>query len=357
MLSNRFMKNNVYQCCFLKTFAIYLLLGLVLSGITGCGTTKKFSIQSDPEGALVIKHDEETIEESTEWRTVYCGETPAEQKVHFINDDAAYFFTAEKRGYEQVTRSVTKESDLNIIFDLNRIEDVIPREFIKDDLRKGTYILLPADVEVTIHSGVDNFDKKEYSPEMSARVTDEFNRELTVVFEQKREDNKLLVPDDSVKEEWIGMREDVKTYLKTLEPRRLKYYARLPLVNEKVDFFNQFLIQSDDQTEAAGEYYLYIYVTCVSETAGRKAGNVALSILASAAGGYGQAIGVGFSQSYYCFPSTSGTLVIINVIDKETSEVLYIEPIFFGYDITKEKYLKKVIDKILEFPEMDENKK
>ena len=75
------MKDMFKSICNFTVLILFVAVSSVFIG--GCGTTRNFAIQSSPEGALIIKHNEKEIAESSKWSIEYCGETPGEKKVTF----------------------------------------------------------------------------------------------------------------------------------------------------------------------------------------------------------------------------------------------------------------------------------
>jgi len=337
--------------CVNRSFKISLIIFTCVL-LTACGTSKQFVIDSDPKGALIIQHDKPVIEESFFFNVTYRGETPTQGDALFIGSIETYYFTAEKRGYSPSIQKVTKESDLaTITLNLNRIEGVPIETFKKENLLSGKFVLLPADTEVIIHSGVGRLDKKEYSPEISKKVTEDFNGALTMAFTDSQS-KQVSVSSDSLKKDWEALAGELKAYLLKLNYKRLNYYSLPPYINAKVAAFKAFSEAAKGQTGSDPSYLLYIWARCISETKGRKIGNVLVGAAST---------GMAFANpGYYYDPSAfnpdSGTMVVMYVIDANTSEVLYIEPRDFGYDITDPDDLKKVADIVSRFPNIDKKK-
>ena len=157
-----------------KSLAI-LFSFLLTATMSACGTTKNFTIDSSPKGALISSQVK--IGSGLNISVSY-GETPTKANLTFYSDDARYSLTAEKRGYDPSTLVVSQNSNETVVFDLRKIDGVSEAVFKKGDLPSGSYTLLPAQVEVIIHSGVGAIDEKTHSPEVSKKVTEELNAEL-----------------------------------------------------------------------------------------------------------------------------------------------------------------------------------
>jgi hypothetical protein len=328
----------------------FIIFACVL--LTACGTSKTFVIDSNPKGALIIQHDKPVIEESFFWNVTYRGETPTQGDARFIGSIDTYYFTAEKRGYSPSIQKVTKESDLaTITFNMSRIEGVPIETFKKENLFSGKFVLLPADTEVIIHSGIGRLDKKEYSPEISKKVTEDFNGALTGAFNNSQS-KQVLVSSDSLKKDWEALSGELRTYLLKLNYKRLNYYSLPPYINAKLAAFKAFSEGAKGQTGSDPSYLLYIWARCISETKSRKIGNIVVGA-ASTAMAFSNP---GFPYDPSAFNPNSGTMVVIYIIDANTSEVLYIEPRDFGYDITDPDDLKKVADFLSRFPNIDKKK-
>lgn len=334
----------------------YLILMFVLINVVfigGCGTTKNFVIQSNPKGALIMSHCKmSALDESI--YIDYCGETPAEKKVTFWGDNE-YLFTVEKRGYSASTQRVTKDSDTTISFHLDRIEGVPKEIFRKDSLLSGTFLLLPPDVEVVIHSGIGRMDKMEKSSEKSKVVSEQFYTELIKVISQNnnKQINHLAILEESLKNDWETLLSDLNDYILKLNNERLNYYSLPPFITAKVEGFETLIDRIKEEVESDNTYLLFIWGKCISETKGRKAGNIILSIL-------GPAVAVANPAAIYdptAFGSSTGTTMVLFVIDAKTSEVLFIEPKTFShFDITNFDHLKKVANTLSMFPNIDKKK-
>jgi hypothetical protein len=327
------------------------LIILAIALLAACGTTKNFTIDSNPSGALVIlqKHEPEwSLPEEP------VGETPLNTSVTFFSDKSTASIKTEKRGYSSESLSVNKDSLEAVHFDLKKIEGVPEATFRKEFLSSAKYILLPAFVEVYIHSGVGRLDKTEYSQEVSKKVEDGLNSELERAVETEHKKIQRLALDESRTNDWKTLSENLNKYLLKLNAQRLAYYSLPPYLASNVEGIKPFLDQLPVSTPDGNTYLLYIYGKCVSETSGRKVGNVLLSLLGAAAMGVSQATGSGFQYIYdpTAFNPDSGTLAVIYVIDAKTSEVVHIEQRVFP-DITDPDELKKMASVVCKFPYID----
>jgi hypothetical protein len=330
-----------------KITLVFVLLSAALL-IGGCGTVKKVTIESDPSKALVMTHENEKVDDS--FFIDYCDPTPGQYRISLWGKNSKVYVTAEKRGYKAATREVTKDSGTALSFKLDRIEGVPETVFDEKNLQSGTFYLLPTDVEVFIHTGAGRLGKQKFSAELSKTVANNFFAELTNVF--KTNDRVKLPPAsvDPLTAEWSDISTPLTTYLKTLKVKRLNYYGTPPYIEEEVEGFKVFTEKLNGQSESNPPYLLYIWSKCISETKGRKTANLLLGVLGAAMSG--------LNSTYIYDPSafnpTSGTLVVLYVIDAVTSEVLYIEPRYFRVDISKEKRLKQVAGLIGQFPSIDQ---
>jgi hypothetical protein len=312
--------------------------------IGGCGTVKKVNIESNPSKALVISHENEKVDDS--FFINYYDPTPGQYRFNFWGKNSKVYVTAEKRGYKAETREVTKDSGTALSFNLERIEGVPEKVFDEENLKTGTFYLLPTDVEVLIHTGAGRLGKQKFSAEMSKTVSDNFFAALQDAVQSNEHMKLPTSPDDPVIEKWGTISEPLNKYLKTLKVKRLKFYSTPPYIDKKVEGFSKFRENLNGQNGSEVPYLLYIWSKCISETKGRKTANLLLGVLGGAMSG----INPTFIYDPSAFNPTSGTLVVLYVIDAATSEVLYIEPRYFRVDISKEKHLKKVADLIGLFP-------
>jgi hypothetical protein len=342
------MKDMFKSICHFTVLMLFVVVSSVFIG--GCGTTKNFAIQSSPEGALIIKHDAKEVDESSKWSIAYCGETPGEKKVTFIGDDE-YYFTAEKRGYKASTQPVTKESDTAISFNLEKIDGVPEKTFEKDNLQYGSFIILPPDLEVIIHSGIGRMDKMEKSSEKSKVVSEQFYSEFIKAIGQNnnKQIRHLAIFEESIKNDWGKNSSDLNDYILKLSIERLNYYSLPPFITAKVEGFETLIDRIKEEVESDNTYLLYIWGKCISETKGRKAGNIIFSIL-------GPTVAAANPSAIYdptAFGSSTGTTMVLFVIDAKTSEVLFIEPRYLNYDITDFDNLVKAASIISRFPIID----
>jgi len=332
-------KNNQPICYYL-----WLLIGITFL-LAGCGTTKSFVINSEPEGALVIKHSVEN-HSYRPYSIIYLNETPTKEKVWFLGSEPSYF-TAEKRGYKASTQCVTKNSTETILFRLEKINGVSEKILSREELKTKNFILLPPEVEIVYHGGVGAMHKYKYSLKVSKEVTSEFNRLLT---ESCNKDSQIkpIMLSETLQDNWNSLSEDFKRQLKTLNPQRLKYYSTPPYIAPSVKNFEEFsnsIINQDRES-----LLLYIYGKCVTPSKGRIFGNIALSGVSAVMEGVHAAQG----RSYYSEPNAfrldSSTLIVLYIIDPHSSEVLNIDSILFNIDISKPNTLPRIVQSINQFP-------
>lgn len=338
------------RSCIEVSKKVLFVVSIALIGF-GCGTTKQFKIESVPGQALVMVHESEQLEDSN--YVVYGEETPTRQSINFWGEQNEYYVTAEKRGYEPKTRLVTKESQPFVSFNLEKIPGISAQVFRKDNLHTGKFTLLPPSMEVIIHSGVGRLDKKTLSPELSDEVSTKLQVELSGALQQNRQ---FVIPDysqQSLLEDWSSFSDGFKDNIIKFNVKRLNYYSRPPYIGSQVSGFKEFIDNLKKCTGNDIKYLLYIWGKCISETKGRKTGNIILSILGAAV----QGINPSVFYDPSAFTPDSGTLVVLYVIDAGTSEVLYIEPRYFDRDISKVKGLNEVVKVLCRFPGIDQKVK
>lgn len=324
------------------------LLILIVMTASACGTTKNFIVNSSPEGALILVKPEGgsvTSRGQYIYKETSMGVTPSPMPITFIGDNIKVTFTAEKRGYSAATSLATKESGTTIFLDLMRI-DGVPEEvsFKKEDLSTGTFALLPPFVEVLIHSGLGRLDKKEYSPEVSKKVTDDLNAEIAKTCDSNSQIRRVVM-DKTQDQGWSTLTLEIHKYLSKLNAERLPYYSLPPYLSSNVDGFKTFINSYKKQSPIDSRYLLYMSSKCVTETKGRLIGNFFLSVAGTTMANTGRG-------GYYdpsAFNPDSGTLVTWYVIDTKTSEVVYIDQQVFP-DITDADYLNKLASAVGKFP-------
>jgi hypothetical protein len=318
-----------------------------------CGTTLALSVRSDPPGALVTVHATEDIES----RDVYGmmpdpdkpETTPVEKKV-FVGSKATEYLVLEKRGYRPAVLPITAESPAGVDAKLERIEGV--REagaaYGTDALRGGSFIFLPIDGRVVVHSGVGRLDKKTFSEELTAKadagLADEL-RKAVAAADSSGERLALALEEEAAA--WSACAEDAKKYLAALDPGRLHFLAYPPEIAAAVPgaepFFRALGGRRREGGAASGPLLCFIRAQCVTETAGRKVGNFMLSIAGAAVSGVSSA----YVYDPSAFEPDSGTLCAFYVVDPSSSEVLLIRRFSTGYDITRDKELKALVTGII----------
>lgn len=336
-----------------------LLMVLLLPVLHGCGTTKNFTVDSAPKGALVVlkpKVGNPSINGHILMRETVVGETPVTTPITFLEDTSECELLIEKRGFEQASRVVGKDSAESIQFNLKRKQKVAESLFRKNALDTSTFIVLPAYAEVHVHSGVGRLDKIEESAELSGKLTGEMNSAL-IAGARGNAAFKALSDVWTVEEkgEWQDLVIRTNRYLRTLDPKRLSYYSDPPYISNTVPGIAQFLQKIKAKQGKETRYVLYVTAKCVTETSGRKAGNIALALLGAASQGASRAA-YGFTPyyDYSAFQPDSGTLAVLYVIDADTSEVLHIEHRTYD-DVTDIDVLQKMADSLARFPHLDPN--
>lgn len=328
---------------------LLLLLSLGL-WMTGCGTTKSFVVDSTPNGALLVlqpKVGNAYANGIGIYRETAICETPATTKINFWQDNCEVNLMVEKRGYEPAIIPVTKDSDLEVSCTLQKIEGVEENKFSKEDLNAQTYALLPPHVEVYVHSGVGRLDKTEKSSELTDKVTQDLNTQLAGLANDQSAS--LIKPDLPAEliNELQALSPELHKYFQGLDEKRLAYYSRPPLLCTHVPAFKPFLDRFHAQSGNDRPYLIYAWNKCISETSGRKVGNIFFSALGAGMSGVG-----GYSYDPSAFNPDSGTLTVLYVIDAATSEVVHMEQHVFA-DITDDDALKQAVGSLAKFPRMD----
>jgi hypothetical protein len=340
--------------CKSKYNLILFVAGIFLLS-TGCGTTKKFAIQSIPSDALITVHQTADVESINLFPAPPDKNetTPFQKTITFWKDETLYIAVA-KRGYKPVFQPVTVHSSLEVNLPLERIEGAVTEAAIFDNnkLKNSSFSLLPINVEVLIHSGVGRMDKNTYSSELSQqttlKLTDELKKAYAVNNPTAKQETFL---NPALESDWVRILEPTKKFLSGLNPVRLPYYSYPPLLSSGVTGARVFLEQAQQLPDKPGAYLYYIHAKCVSETSGRKVGNFFLALAGATVHAYGVSVGTYFYYDPSAFNPDSGTLLTIYVIDAATSEVLWIDQNYVGYDITKDDDLLKLVKLIVDFPQ------
>lgn len=343
----------------IKHGAVIVFAFSVAAFVSACGTTKSFTVNSNPNGALIViqpKEGNPYVKGLGVFSPTPLGETPLTTPVTFLSDTTRADFIAEKRGYASSSVAVNKDSAEAVSLELKRIDGVSETTFKKEDLLLKKYLLLPVFVEVHVRSGVGALGKREYSPEVSRKIADELNAELSKTLGSGDKSIRQLVLDESLKNSWQGLSSGLNEYFLRLDAKRLSYYSLPPYVTGKVEGFKPVIEKLKNQPEGDSRHLIYLWAKCITETSGRKAGNVALAIFGAAAKGVGAAAyGVSIPYNPAAFNPDSGTLVTLYVIDPKTSEVLYMDHQVFE-DITDPDELRNMVSRIIDFPDMDKKK-
>ncbi|MFH2044722.1 MAG: hypothetical protein ABIK92_06215 [Pseudomonadota bacterium] len=332
---------------FIRNHYLILFVISTLLFISGCFTNKNFMIKSEPEGALVIRHNKEGIDEPLSF-TKIIGEAPAKDKITFIGADDTSYYTLEKRGYRGVTESVTKNSQETIVLKLERINDIPETVFDRQNLKNSTFYLLPIRFDIVLHGGVGAIDRYKLSPKLSEDISSKFNQSLLST-EHMIEVNF----DDKTQKVWGEYSEDINTFLTKLNPKRLQYYTSPPFIFDKVPGFT---VGESLKNLDSKSYLLYVYGKCIKASSGRIVGNAALNVASGAVEGYQAAQGRTFASDANAFRIDNSTIVSFYVIDPHTSEVLTAETVSYPMDITNPKAFEMIALSVRQFPEMQINK-
>jgi hypothetical protein len=324
---------------------------LVMLLLTGCGTTRRFNIQSDPEGALVTVHNGPKLEDSLFKEN--AGVTPVKKPLVFLKGESR-FITVEKRGYEPATLEVSSQTRPDLAMQLERIPDASTEIFDQQKLQSAVFVLLPVEVEVTVHSGVGRLDKRNLSPEKSQAAAAQLDDELL-----RRCAGRPLQPlsrpgTETIRSQWQSLEPELQRVLLKLDAARLDFTSRPTLLRDQLAGFGTFCDELNRVWPDSPPFLLFVWARCTSETKGRKTGNLLLGLLGAAASGAAAAMG---NNSFFYDPSAfnpdSGTLAMLYVIDARTTEVVHIEPHLFGHDLTKADQLARFAEIVANFPTID----
>jgi hypothetical protein len=337
----------------MKKLANLILTTIVIVALSGCWANKKIVFLSEPSDAIVLNHYKTSLDSSK--NVDIYKPTPVTQQVMFSNKNDTFNVTFEKRGYHSVEQKICRFTD-TVKIKLERDIEIPEKLFKKADLKNGKLVLIDADVEVIIHSGVGRMDKYTSSAEKSVAVTDKFNDEfrrqanLNPAFELLNKSN------DSIMQWNRKLLNSMKDYVFTLNEYRLDYMSNPPLISNKIEGFQNFMSSIRNQDSSANTYVVYIWAKCISETAGRIIGNVALAAASGVAMGFNAYYGYYSYVDLSALRFDSGTLLEFYVIDPKTSEVVSIDHAYYGYDITKTESLKKLMAKVIKYPELERAK-
>lgn len=331
-----------------QTYYLLIIAFLTLFFISGCFTNKNFMINSEPEGALVIRHHKENIDDPLSFKK-FIGETPAKDKITFIGSDDRSYYTLEKRGYRGVTESVTEQSQEAIAVKLERIDGIPETLFDRQNLKNSKLYLLPVRFDIVLHGGVGAIDRYKVSPKLSEDISSRFYQSLLSA------NHIVKVPfNDKLQKDWDASSDDINAFLLKINSKRLQYYAYPPFISKKVPGFNAGESVKDEDGKV---YLLYVYGKCVKPSGGRIAGNAALNVASGAVEGYHAAQGRSYTSDSSSFSLDSNTLVSIYVIDPDTSEVLTAETVVYPMDITDPKAFEMIKLSVCRFPDIQINNK
>ncbi|MCX5844380.1 MAG: hypothetical protein NT022_11680 [Deltaproteobacteria bacterium] len=214
---------------------------------------------------------------------------------------------------------------------------VIEESFILNVMYRGE---TPTQADVRFFGSIDTYyftaEKRGYAPSIQ-KVTKESDL-ATITFNMNRIEG---VPTEIFKKEnllsgkFVLLPTDVEVII----------HSGIGRMDKKKSFSET----AKGQTGSDPSYLIYIWARCISETKGRKIGNIFVGTAAAARA----SIRPAFYYDPSAFNPDSGTMAVIYVIDANTSEVLYIEPRDFGYDITDPDDLNKVADILSKFPNIE----
>ena len=317
-----------------------------VAALSGCGTTRQFAVESNPAGGLIIEHSQPNLDDSALLES--DGETPGTASVVFFGN-TPHYVTVQKRGYEPATAKLEESSAEVVNLELKPIPGVSKTQPDQEAARNGRYLVLPVDVDLQMKTGVGAVGHLEPAPLEAERLTGLLREQLAGRLAEG--DGRLLAAwpgSPQLLETWDKVVAPLHKTLRGLRPGLVAYRPRPPLLDE-VEAFAE-ARRSLGPDDGDGRYLLYVWCRAVSETKGRKAGNV-LAMLAGA-------VVEGVNPTYASisnpavFNPSSGVIVLFYVVDPVTSEVVLIVPYQVDADLTKQRSIAAVGDIIAGFPNL-----
>ncbi len=319
----------------MKTISANILCIIILL-TTGC-TTKKFIINTQPEGAYIGNFFKSDV-------------TPMEEKITFFGKSAEYHYTLMKRGYLPDTVIITRDSPPEVNFSMKRIDGVSVESTEPIELSLHNVNLLPVNVEIMLHKGVGNMDKYEHSDELSKLAFTGLNEELHAI----HSDTMISLIDIPVGQNWQSTSDELEVYLKTLKPALLAYYPEptsiLDILERNEGLFSTLLEQV--KSSCTNQYIVFAWCRSIKSTTGRIIGNLVASMASATVAGIETAT-YGMPVSYAdpsAFAIDNSTLFVAYIVDPNTGEVLEIKQRVVPYDLTERENLKEFAKLILTFP-------
>jgi hypothetical protein len=326
-------------------FAAILAAGIGL--FTGCATTLKCSIQSNPPDALILQHNTECLDSTS---FAECkGITPSNTTISFFLGQKKSFITVEKRGYRERTMEVTKTSDTVLSFQLERIDSVPETLFDRTKLQTAKFLLLPVTAEIHYLKGVGSFSNIEYQPEESYKKSVMLQAYVKQVFDNTHKAVSLVAAmADSIKAAYTkNIADGLKGYMRDLEPKRLAYYSYPPQVSGRIGEFSPFAAAIRSLPQMDSVYFLYVWSKSVSETGGRVLANAGVNILGA----------ISSALSGTASPTISNTEPVtdltVAVIDPHSLEVVSLEKRRFSLELNKDESVEKLARTMQNFPAID----
>lgn len=316
---------------------VFIQVCTALILFSGC-STRKFVISSVPEGAYIVGYGETRTDK------------PVDGSVTFLGKSDEHRFVAMKRGYTPDTLTVTKESPLDLQFDLKPIKGTSTQFREAVELDTNNVHLLPVCVEILLHKGAGNLDRYEHSEELSAEAFLALNNELQKI----QSDSTVSYLSISEGPEWNAIAEELKESLLVLDPALLKYYPEAPSVSSILGKNPALFDPIRDRLKQSGdkEYLAFAWTRSIKPSAGRIIGNMGLAVASGVVAGY--------ETAAYGYPVTlsdpsaflldNSTLFAVYLIDPSDAEVLDIRQYVLPYDITKEERVQSFARSVILFP-------
>lgn len=321
-----------------RTLRAVLTIALA-SALVACGTSKEFLVESAPSGALVIEHDQETIDTSTQVK--YHGETPVKAKLHFHDASTTKSITLEKRGYGASRLVLDQTANPKVSVSLKPLPFDRPEALPVESIRALPLTLLPVSIDVMVQrlngEAIEESDAV-VAARLSEAVTEAVARAVPGV--------RVNLKDESPSNAFPMVAREIRQVLFMHAPERIRYYGK-PLrldavINDYASAIRQLKASSDGD---APRYYLYVSAFAKSEShavTGQRVARDVLGFLAEVMLGVLQErVKVSMAKSggdprRTYWPDTRvwskdplflydwvGTIGFVAVIDSTTSEVIY----------------------------------
>lgn len=323
-----------------------VLMSLVVGLSVACGTTREFTVDSRPAGALIIEHYEEQLDEDGLLET--DGETPGTARMVFF-DESPRYLTVQRRGYEPATVRVDRGSPETVSLTLDRIPEISDEPPDRESALDSDFVLLPVDVELQMRTGVGALGHLEPAPLAAARLSEELRDALESRLGAGRGRMRPAWTDGpEVLDGWDGINGGLHDVLRKLRLDMIPYLPRPPLL-DPVEGFAE-MREMVRPEEVPPSHLLYVWCRAVSETKSRKIGNVVSMLAGGVVEGYNPSYASVSNPAV--FTPSSGAVLLFYVIDAATSEVVTLVPYPIHGDLTHDDAVGQVAELIARFPNL-----